>query len=83
MYIELYIVDADITVLLGFEVLEKKSLTPCMFSNRVVKRAWNGGTIYLDEWYMPMVRSAKNHFYAEIHLCTDISFRKPYFSKLR
>lgn len=86
VFVELDIVDADIPALLGMDVMDKESLTHCTVSNRLIKRIVhkdsNGTEIFVDDWYVPMVRSRSNHLYAEMHLSTAMYFTRTQLSRL-
>lgn len=38
IFVEIDIIDADVTKLMGMNVMDKISLTPCIVSNRLIKR---------------------------------------------
>lgn len=83
---ELDIVDADIPSLLEMDVMDKESLTPCTVSNRLIKRnlhrTQDGKDIFVDEWYVPIVRSRSNQLYAQMNLSTAMYFPRTHLSRL-
>lgn len=83
--VEVDIVEADIPALLGLDVLDEESLTPCTVSNRLIKRMpikRADETIYMDLWYTPMQRSHSKHLYVPLRFPTSSYFTKAQLSKL-
>lgn len=78
--------DADIPALLGTDILDKESLTPCTVSNRLVKhvphKKADGKEVYLDEWPVPVIRSSNNHLYAEMNLSEAIFLTRTQLCRL-
>ena len=64
----LYVVTADIPSLLGMDLLDKESLTPCTVMNRLVKRLpdKNSKDGYIDQWHVPLTHEISGHLYADI-----------------
>lgn len=86
IFVELDIVDADIPALLGMDDLDNESLTPCTFSNRLIKRsvrmAQDWKERFVDEWSVPVVRSSSNHLYVEMNLSTETYFTRTQLYRL-
>ena len=84
--IELDIVDADIPALVGMNVLDKKSLTPCTITNRLIHKVKgttrDGKDIMIDSWSVPLIRSPSNHLYAEMESTTPLFFTRSQLVKL-
>lgn len=84
--VDMDIVSAEIPPLLGLDILDRQSLTPCTVSNRLVKRnrhyKLDGIHTSVDEWFVQMKRSAKNLFSAPIHFLTYTYFSKMQLSRL-
>lgn len=84
--IELDIVDADIPALLGMDVLDKESLTPCTITNRLIHKAkgttMDGKDIIIDSWSVPLIRSPSNHLYAEMESVTPLFFTRSQLVRL-
>lgn len=64
------VVTADISALLGMDTMGKKSFTPCIVTNSLVKRMRDddNGAQCIDVWSMELKRSTSNHLYSRI--CT-------------
>lgn len=56
--VELDVVATDIPALLGMDLLDRKSRTPCTVTNRLVKRIPddNRPLDYIDLWHVPLER---------------------------
>lgn len=84
--VEMDVVNADIPALLGMDLLDKESLTPCTVSNRLAKRVpiidKEGNKAYVDKWCVPLRRSKSGHLYAQMHLVSGTFFTKSQLSKL-
>lgn len=86
VFVEMEIVNADIPALLGMDIMDKESLTPCTVSNRLIKRIIisrsNEREKFFDEWSIPMRRSRSNHFYADMNISTSMFFTRTQLSHL-
>lgn len=63
------IVGADIPALLDMDIIDREALTPCTLTNRLAKRSKyttrDGEEAFVDEWYIPLTRSKRNHLHVE------------------
>lgn len=78
--VELDVVSADIPALLGMDLLDRESLTPCTVMNILVNRVQDpeNNTEYIYLWHVPLMRSNSGHLYAAMECSTPI-----YISKLQ
>lgn len=86
LYVEMYVVAADIAALLGMDFLNKESLTPCTYSNRLIKRmphtTPDGHTVFVDEWFVPLILSPSNHLHAQMSFRTNVFFTRTQLTRL-
>lgn len=86
IFVEMDVVTANIPALLGMDIMDKESLTPCTVSNRLIKRVPIGkakGEIeYCDQWHVPLTRSASTHLYAQMDFGVQIFFSKAQLLKI-
>jgi len=72
VYVEMDVVDADIPALLGLDVLDRERLVADTVFNGLARRVWvkkvNGRDIYIDEWFVPLVRSSSGHVYVSMDI---------------
>ena len=66
------VVSADVPALLGMDVMDENSLTPCTVSNRLIKRTVadhkNPSHYYImDDWSVPLKRH-EGHLYAQVSI---------------
>ena len=84
--VELDIVQADVPALLGLDILDKESLTPCTVSNRLYKRTRHttddGKEVFINEWYLPLTRSPSHHLYAPMDHPAPILFTRTQLGRL-
>lgn len=76
--------NADIPALLGMDVMDRESLTPCTVTNRLVKRVVdpqkpNG---YLDQWHVPLARAKSRHLFAQMDCDTPVFITRVQLSRL-
>lgn len=78
------VVEVDIAALLGLEMFDRESLTPCTVSNRLIKRVpmeKNGGeVIFVDQWYTTLRSSLSCHMYAGMNFPPSIYFTRTQLS---
>lgn len=88
MYVELDVVSADIPPLLGMDVLDRESITPCTVSNRLIKRILiskkdtEEDDQYLDLWSVPLTRSRSQHLFARMDYHSSIYFTRTQLHRL-
>ncbi len=86
VFVEVDVVSADIPPLLGMDLLDRESLTPCTISNRLIKRIpifkENGEIEYLDIWSIPLTRAKSSHLYEKMDLDVPVFFTRDQLSKL-
>lgn len=79
-------VAADIPALLCMDFLNKESLTSCTHSNRLIKRmpltTPDGHTVFVDEWFVPLIRSPSNHLHAQMSFRTTFFFTRTQLTRL-
>ncbi len=80
------IVAADVTALLGTDVLDRELLVPDTVMNRLAKRTvlegMDGHHIYSDNWFVPMYRAPSSHVYVYMDLSATVHFTRTQLSKL-
>lgn len=84
--VSLDVVSTDVPALLGRDVMDENSLTPCTVSNRLVKRTVvdhkNPSQSYtMNEWSVPLKRY-EGHLYAQVSIPVLTFFSKPQLLKL-
>ena len=85
IFVQLYLVNADIPALLGMDVLDRESLMADTVGNRLTKRSFvqdNWSYFYFDEWHMPLYRSKSGHVYVEMNCSTIVMFTRSQLGKL-
>lgn len=88
VYVELDVVSADIPALMGMDVLDRESLTPCTISNQLMKRilvgtdSKTGTPQFCDIWNVPLQRSKSQHLYAKMDLMASTYFTRTQLLKL-
>ena len=80
------VISADIPALLGMDVMDDNSLTPCTVSNRFIKKTVvdheNPSQSYvIDDWSVPLKRH-EGHLYAQMSLPVLTFFSKAQLQKL-
>ena len=80
------VISADIPALLGMDVMDENSLTPCTVSNRFIKRTvvdhQNSSQSYvMDGWSVPLKRY-EGHLYAQMSLPVLTFFSTAQLQKL-
>ena len=78
--VEIDVVSAEFPALLGMNVLDSESLTPCTISNRLVhrqeiKRDGEEST-FVEKWSIPLVRAKSNHLFAPIEFSIRSNFTR-------
>ena len=86
IHVVMDVVTADIPALLGLDLMDQESLTPCVVSGRFIKRAYhqleNGEKTYFDEWSVPSFRSKSNHIYVKISMPINAHFSRAQLMKI-
>ena len=70
IHVNLDIVDVNIPPLIGLDILDKNGLMIDNINNKLAKRKQllrNGITYYMEEWYLPLFRSASSHLHTMMH----------------
>ncbi len=76
------IVKVDVPALLGMHILEREQLVADTVFNRLARHAAikdkDNRTVYVDEWFIPPVRSDSGHVFAPIDKAVPLKFyQKP------
>ena len=86
IHVVMDVVTADIPALLGMDLMDKESLTPCVVSNTFVKKSYqemkDGTKKYVDDWSVPLFRSKSNHVYAKIEMPINAHFSRAQLVKI-
>lgn len=84
--VPLDVISADVPALLGLDVMDNHSLTPCTVSNRLIRRKvldnkTHSHSYVIDDWSVPLKRY-EGHLYANICVPVSTFFSKPQLLKL-
>lgn len=86
VFVEIEIVNAEIPALLGMDIMNKGSITPCIVSNGLAKRVLvpqeSECPKLEDEWSIPIRRSRSSQLYVDMDISTSMFFTKPQISRL-
>lgn len=84
--VSLDVISADVPELLGMDVMDNHSLTPCTMSNRLIRRKVLDNKIHshsytIGDWSVPLKRY-EGHLYAHMSIPFLTFFSKPQLLKL-
>lgn len=86
LLVSMDLVEVEISALLGLDMFDRESITPCTVSNRLIKRLpveKNGGEFKIfDQWYTTLRRSLSGLLYAEMSFPHSIYFTRTQVSKI-
>lgn len=86
IFVDFDIVQADIPPLLGMDVLDREELVADTVFNRLARRSVStqedGATVYVDEWFISLVRSKSGHVYVPFNYASRNYFTRTQLEKL-
>lgn len=82
--VELDVVSADIPALLGMDLMDRESLTPCTVMNKLIKRIPDDSSEsgYKDIWNVPLYKASSGHLYAKMECAIPIHITKMQLARL-
>ncbi len=86
IFVDFDIVQADVPALLGMDVLDREGLVADTVFNRLARRSsvevGSGTAAYIEEWFIPLIRSPIAHVYTSIEKATRSHFTRAQLHKL-